>query len=231
MRAPTSLAAPLLAVGVVSQAGGPDTQTIIRYVANAGMLVTVDGHDVLIDAPIREGIAPHPTSSTDERRRLESARPPYDRVEAILITHWHEDHFSAGAITAHLATNQRATVISSPEVINRIRDVAPLVPASRFRAHLPAPGQSELACVGADPVADTFALLATMPRVDLALLPYWYVLTDNSRRMVSTAIAPGRIIAMHLPAEEAGTLTRALEGWELPVARPGPPGQVVTGRR
>ena len=34
----------------------------------------------------------------------------------------------------------------------------------------------------ADPVADNFAVLAAMPRVDVALLPYWYVLTENSRR-------------------------------------------------
>ena len=131
------------------------------------MLVSVEGHDFLIDAPIRDGIAPYPTSPPDERRRLESAQPPYDRVEAILITHWHEDHFSADAIAAHLSANQRATVISSPEVIDRIRDAAPPIPASAFgrrcpprpvgdgsrrrraRARAPHPAQSNAAAAGA----------------------------------------------------------------------------------
>ena len=106
------------------------------------MLVSVDGRHFLIDAPIRDGIAPYPTSPPDERGG--SSRPAARTigVEAILITHWHEDHFSAEAIAAHLSANQRATVISSPEVIARIRAVAPRLPASRFRPSLPAPGQA-----------------------------------------------------------------------------------------
>ena len=200
----------------------------------------------------------------NERRRLESAQPPYDCVEAILVTHWHEDHFSADAIAAHLSANQRATVISSPEVVNRIRAAAPLIPASRFRPSLPAPGQSATARVGdvpvrvlrirhnptrrlpeqhvgfligetravlhvgdADPVADNFAVLATTPRVDVALLPYWYVLTESGRQMVATSIAPRQIVAMHLPVAETGVLTAALGNTTLRVALPGLPGQLV----
>ncbi len=85
-------------------------------------------------------IPPARRTSAGGSRRLE---PPYDRVDAILITHWHEDHFSAEAIAAHLSANPRATVISSPEVIDRLRRVAPIVPPSRLRALLPAPGQSD----------------------------------------------------------------------------------------
>ncbi len=228
------------------------------------MLVSVDGRHFLIDAPIRDGIAPYPTSPPEERVRLEAARPPYDGVDAILITHWHEDHFSAEGIAAHLSANQRAIVISSPEVIDRIRAVAPRLPASRFRPSLPAPGQSAIDRVGdvpvrvlrirhnptrrlpeqhvgfligetravlhvgdADPVAGNFAVLATTPRVDLALLPYWYVLTENSRQMVTTAIAPRRIVAMHLPVAETDTLTAALRNTPLRVSLPGTAGHVV----
>jgi L-ascorbate metabolism protein UlaG (beta-lactamase superfamily) len=75
----------------------------VRYVANSGMLVTVDGRRFLIDAPIRSGVDPYATSSPEERQRLEGAQPPYDNIEAILITHWHEDHFSADALAARHA--------------------------------------------------------------------------------------------------------------------------------
>jgi hypothetical protein len=97
----------------------------IRYVANAGMLVTMSGSALLVDAPIRDGIPPYPASTTVERQKLESARLPYDGVDNILVTHWHEDHFDPGAIAAHLASNPRGRVISSPEVIDRVIATAP----------------------------------------------------------------------------------------------------------
>lgn len=128
------------------------TRFSIRYVANSGMLVDTAGRRFLIDAPIREGIAPYATSTADERRRLESALPPYDRIDAILVTHWHEDHFSAEAVAAHLAHDARTIVVSSPEVIDRLRRVAPDLSAERLRAVLPAAGTSERIDVAGVPV-------------------------------------------------------------------------------
>lgn len=120
----------------------------VRYVANAGMLLSVDARQFLIDAPIREGIAPYPTSPPDERGRLEAARAPYDQVDAILITHWHDDHFSPEAVAAHLRRNPRTLFVSSPQVVERLDAAAPDLPPARVRAVLPAPGRSEPISVG-----------------------------------------------------------------------------------
>ena len=68
--------------------------TELRYVANAGVQLAFGLAKVLIDAPIRDGIPPYTTSSAGDRLRLERAQPPHDGVAAILVTHWHEDHFS-----------------------------------------------------------------------------------------------------------------------------------------
>ena len=124
----------------------------LRYVANAGVLLTISGADILIDAPIRDGIPPYATSSVAERERLEKARAPYDRVAAILITHWHEDHFDARAVAAHLAANARAVLISAPDVVDRVRAVAPALELARLRAVLPAPGTSDLVRLGPLPI-------------------------------------------------------------------------------
>lgn len=78
-----------LALGLAGQqtgpSAGPASAPAIRYVANSGMLVTLDGRRFLIDAPIRDGIAPYATSSADERAQLEAARAPYDSVDAVLV--------------------------------------------------------------------------------------------------------------------------------------------------
>jgi len=236
----------------------------IRYVANAGVLVTVDGHRFLIDAPIRDGIQPYATSPADERARLESASAPYDAVDAILITHWHEDHFSPEAVAAHLARNVRAVLVSSPEVVARVRAVAAGLPVERFRGILPAPGHVEAVTVGsatvrvlrirhnptrrlpeqhvgfligeaapvlhvgdADPAADNFVLLRGLPKVDVALLPFWYVLDDASRRFVADAIGPRRIVAVHLPPADAADVTRRLRAAGGNVLLPPEPGSAI----
>jgi L-ascorbate metabolism protein UlaG (beta-lactamase superfamily) len=236
----------------------------LRYVANAGVLVTVGGRRFLIDAPIRDGIAPYATSPVRERDRLESAQPPYDGVDAILITHWHEDHFSPEAAAAHLARNPRAVFVSSPEVVERLRAAAPDLPAARLRAVLPSPGESEEVRVGdvpvrvlrirhnptrrlpqqhvgflvgdgapvlhvgdADPAIDNFALLRGLPRVDLALLPFWYVLDPASRRFVAEAIRPRRIVGLHLPPGDADRVAAALREANVTVALQPEPGALV----
>jgi L-ascorbate metabolism protein UlaG (beta-lactamase superfamily) len=224
------------------------TSLSVRYVANAGVLLTLDGTDVLIDAPIRDGIPPYATSDPSEREKLEGARAPYDRVSAILVTHWHEDHFSPEAIAAHLASNARAVLVSSPEVVDRVRAVAPALAAARVRPVLPEPGQSALVQIGslpvrvlrirhnrarrfpeqhvgflvgeaaavlhtgdADPTAENFEVLRGLPRVDLALLPNWFLLTDRNREFVRTSIAPARIAAMHIPPGEADQVRRTYD--------------------
>ena len=114
--------------------------------------MTLRQGQVLIDAPIRDGIPPYATSSAAERERLEGALPPYDRVDAVLVTHWHEDHFSAEAVAAHLSRNRRAVLVSSPEVVERVRAAAPGVAAERLRAVLPSPGAAELVTIGRLPI-------------------------------------------------------------------------------
>ena len=238
-----------------------DADTQVRYVANSGMLVTVAGRRFLIDAPIRDGIPPYATSSAAERTRLEAARAPYDNVDAILVTHWHEDHFSAEAVAAHLSSSPRTIFVSSPEVVDRVRSVAPRLLAARLRAVLPAPGHSVQVDIGgvpvhvlrirhnptrrlpeqhvgfliggpapvlhvgdAEPAADNFVLLKSLPPVDLALLPFWYMADDANRRLVADSIRPHRIVTMHIPPRDAATVGVALRAANVTAAIPSAPG-------
>ena len=107
------------------------SECAITYVANAGVLFETDGQKFLFDAPIREGIAPYATPTMEQRRSLESATAPFDNVTAILITHWHGDHFSAEAVAAHLRSSPSTRLVSSAEVVQRVKAVADL----RFQRH------------------------------------------------------------------------------------------------
>jgi L-ascorbate metabolism protein UlaG (beta-lactamase superfamily) len=245
LAATTVIGLGLLASAAADPSRSPAQAVTVRYVANAGVLLGIGGARVLIDAPIRDGIPPYATSSPAERAQLEHAAAPFDNVDAVLVTHWHEDHFSAEAIAAHLANNARAVLVSSPEVVERVRRVAPAVAIDRFRAVLPAPRGSQSITVGhlpirvlrlrhnptrrlpeqhvgflvgdgpavlhtgdADPKADNFSLLRGLPDVDVALVPFWFMLDENNRRFVNESIAPKRVIAMHLPPQDADDVGR-----------------------
>jgi L-ascorbate metabolism protein UlaG (beta-lactamase superfamily) len=251
----------LLLVVVSSSTPQAQSATEVRYIANAGMLVTVSDRRFLIDAPIRDSIPPYAASSTKERALLEEAQAPYDNVDAILITHWHEDHFDRAAVANHLTRNPRTILITSPEVIDRVRAVAPHLPESQLRGVLPTPGNATQVIVrgvpvhvlrirhnptrrppeqhvgfligastpvlhvgDADPATDNFALLKTLPPVDLAFLPFWYVSDDTNRRLVAESIRPRRIIAMHIPPADAAKVAPTLRATNAPIVLADKPG-------
>ena len=242
-----------------------------RYVANSGMLLTIDGARFLIDAPIRDGIAPYATSSAEERARLESGHPPYDNIDEILITHWHEDHFSAEAIARLLAASPKTKLRVSTDVVRRVLEVAPHL-AGQTAAGEPNPGQSVLGMMkdvpvrvlrirhnetrrpaddhlgfligrkfavlhvgDADPAADNFDVLHSLPYidplvglpVDVAFLPFWYVTDEANRKVVMSRIRPKRIVAMHVPPAEVEKVSAAVRAANVNAIVAGTPGTVL----
>lgn len=69
--------------------------------------------------------------------------------------------------------------------------------------------------------------LRNLPKVDVALLPFWYLLDADSRRFVADAIGPRRIVAMHLPPADAADFTRRLRSAGVNVVLPPQPGSAI----
>jgi L-ascorbate metabolism protein UlaG (beta-lactamase superfamily) len=136
-----------------SQSGdAPAAPCALRYVANAGVLFETGKSKFLIDAPIREGIPPYAIPDPEMRDRVETAKPPYDGVTAILVTHWHEDHFSAPAIASALRNSAGTVLLSSAEIVDRVRKADPSLTPERFRPTTPAAGGSERVEVSGVPI-------------------------------------------------------------------------------
>jgi L-ascorbate metabolism protein UlaG (beta-lactamase superfamily) len=79
----------------------------------------------------------------------------------------------------------------------------------------------------ADPAADNFVLLRSLPRVDVALLPFWYLHDAASRRFVADSIAPRQIVAVHLPPADAARVARTLREAGANVLLPPAPGSPI----
>lgn len=105
----------------------------VTYIANEGFLlvipppeipgnVAINENKVLIDALFREGVEGYATVPTDRREALETARPPFDAVKVILVSHFHADHFDAVAVARYLKHNFRAELVSSEQVVERVAE-------------------------------------------------------------------------------------------------------------
>jgi L-ascorbate metabolism protein UlaG (beta-lactamase superfamily) len=114
----------------------------LTYLANEGFLLEGGDRRVLVDALFREGVAGYPTLAAGERERLETAQPPYDRVDVVLATHHHADHFDPVAVVRHLRANPRAVFVSTPEASRRAREQAEPALHSRIRGISPEDGRA-----------------------------------------------------------------------------------------
>lgn len=96
-------------------AASADAGVRVTYLANAGVLLEGDGCSVLIDALQRDSLGDYLRHAPDVQERLETARPPFDRVGLALATHFHLDHWDAGAISRFLTSSPAAVFASPPQ--------------------------------------------------------------------------------------------------------------------
>jgi L-ascorbate metabolism protein UlaG (beta-lactamase superfamily) len=234
MLAPAAVALPVLLAATT-----PAAEVRVTYLANEG--VHIDGScSVLVDAVLRDSLGSYARHDPGMQEKLEKARPPYDRVEAVLATHYHLDHWDPGAIAEHLAHNPEAVYASTPEatgmmpysVRERVKplwpadgaspvtlqvgatriDALPLVHGNRpnlaYRIHC---GGLTLAHLGdADPSETNFARLLAAGPVDVALVPYWWLLEPPGTTFVKDRWKPRHVIAFHFGGDDLPSVDRVL---------------------
>lgn len=216
----------------------------IRYIANEGVLIRAGEKSVLIDALHREYKPAYAFPPKDLQNLLENARPPYDRIDLLLVSHIHLDHFHPEAIGRHLQNNPRARLATSEQAVSEIargfepfEKIRPRITPVRHvwktssefvhkgirvrflglrhanRQHLEIQnfghiieiGGKKLLHIGdADMTAENFsAFEIDKEGIDVAFIPYWYLLSEAGRKLIEEQFAPDRIIAVHIPPGEA----------------------------
>ncbi|UCG52092.1 MAG: MBL fold metallo-hydrolase, partial [Candidatus Latescibacterota bacterium] len=84
--------------------------------------VSTDTQKILIDALFDEGFGRYLTPSLLTRRKLTRAKPPFDNVDLILVTHWHGDHFNAKMVADHLKNNPRGVLVAPQQVVEKLKE-------------------------------------------------------------------------------------------------------------
>mgnify|MGYP001021152502 CR=1 FL=1 len=97
------------------------TDVFITYIACMGVLIRDDEKSILIDAIITPGIRPYPSITKEVLVNMIKKAPPFNKIDYILITHEHEEHFNPDFVCQVLSACPEARLIAPKTVIARIR--------------------------------------------------------------------------------------------------------------
>lgn len=98
------------------------TAVEITYIANEGVLISAGGKQVLIDGLHRNerAFSHYAFLPPAEREKIETAQAPFDKIDLLLVSHRHYDHFHAEAVGQYLKHNSKAALVSSQQVVSDV---------------------------------------------------------------------------------------------------------------
>ena len=202
----------------------------ITYLANEGVLIKCGSEKVLVDALLRDSLDQYARHPADVQEKLETGKAPFDGVYLALATHFHLDHWDAGAITRFLVNNPTAQFVSTPQATAMM----PWSQRERMHALWPALGKSQnfrqrdvtvtafrlnhgktqnlgyrISMCGrrvfhlgdAEAAPEDFTALRSMGSADVALVPFWWLLDPKTAAFLRKW-KPRQIVAFHFGADE-----------------------------
>lgn len=95
--------------GQAAPTGGPQPAAV-TYIGSSGFLIEAGGKRILIDA-LFGGFPGGYTIPATVLEPLLAGRAPYDRIDVVLATHRHGDHFSAALVRQVLEANPGAVFV------------------------------------------------------------------------------------------------------------------------
>ena len=92
----------------------------VTYIANVGFLIESSGKKLLIDALFKNGWNTYLTPADSIVSKIINQQAPFDKVNLMLITHNHADHFNDSMVVAYLNNNSENILIAPTLVTTAI---------------------------------------------------------------------------------------------------------------
>lgn len=89
----------------------------LTYVGNEGVLIEAEGKRVLIDGLHRFYKEAYLHPPDELLQKLERAQPPYAKIDLLLVSHLHRDHFHPRSVWLRLLNDPDALLVTSPQVV------------------------------------------------------------------------------------------------------------------
>jgi len=125
---PTQSKAYLLKVGsfelAAPPAGAKAETAVIRYVGTDGFLIQAGSKSVLVD-----GLVSNPWGYTNTPERalamMKAAQAPFERIDLLLFSHAHRDHFVPNMALDVLSSQSKAVLVGDELVSSELREAGP----------------------------------------------------------------------------------------------------------
>jgi L-ascorbate metabolism protein UlaG (beta-lactamase superfamily) len=115
----------LLLTGLgATQAGAHESDARAHYLANEGVMVVHGETKVLFDPLFNESFGEYRLVPDEMRRAVVAGEPPWDGVDAVFISHYHDDHFSPRDMLAFLRARGDTRLYAPQQAVAAMRNVA-----------------------------------------------------------------------------------------------------------
>ena len=99
-------------------------QTTLRYLGNEGVMVSHGDTRVLFDPLFNNSFGQYQLVPESVREAIFAGEPPFDDVDAVFISHYHDDHFSAEDIFRLLREQGGIRLYAPAQAVVALRNVA-----------------------------------------------------------------------------------------------------------
>ena len=125
---PLVVAAALLGEGGCRARGNsspaPGPKATAHYLANEGVLIVADETRIVFDPLFRNDFDTYRLLPEELERALFAGEPPFAGLDAVFISHYHEDHFSAADVLRLLKERREIRLYAPAQAVSAMRSIA-----------------------------------------------------------------------------------------------------------
>ncbi len=113
----------LLLATISATAGGQETSTV-RYLANEGVMITHGDTTILFDPLFADSYGQYQMVPQNVLDAIFADAAPFDGVDAVFISHFHGDHFSASEVLRLLQVRREIQLYAPAQAVAEMRRIA-----------------------------------------------------------------------------------------------------------
>jgi L-ascorbate metabolism protein UlaG (beta-lactamase superfamily) len=95
-------------------------ELVVTFLGNEGFHIKAESGAAIVDGMMTEEAYGYPPTEASAWQAMLAKASPYERVDIVLSSHWHEDHFQPAAAAAFLVAHPESTFAAPTQIIERL---------------------------------------------------------------------------------------------------------------